>query len=279
MILDLIDHLRDLVVGGYYRLSLALPPEPANFNYDRKPVIDITLDKATNLKQKERELQAKEAELKRREEEVKKKEEALARAGVFLDVKNWPPFFPIIHHDIANEIPDYLHRTQYVAFSTYLGLVLCLFWNVIAVSTASIKGAGIGIWFLAIIYFVLGVPGAYLLWYRPLYRACRKDSTFKFGWFFIFYMIHICFCIFALVAPPIFGQGLSFPGILSALYVMSRNAFVGIFYFVGFGLFCAETLLSIWVIQKMYRYFRGIGKAADAKRSAARGRAMAAIAS
>ncbi|KAL0301546.1 UNVERIFIED_CONTAM: Secretory carrier-associated membrane protein 1, partial [Sesamum radiatum] len=27
------------------------------------------------------------------------------------------------------------------------------------------------IWFLAIIYFMSGVPGAYVLWYRPLYRA------------------------------------------------------------------------------------------------------------
>lgn len=29
------------------------------------------------------------------------------------------------------------------------------------------------IWFLAIIYFISGVPGAYVLWYRPLYRAMR----------------------------------------------------------------------------------------------------------
>ncbi|KAK8503055.1 hypothetical protein V6N12_011315 [Hibiscus sabdariffa] len=194
------------------------------------------------LKHKQRELEAKEAEIRRREEEVRKKEEALAKAGVFLDVKNWPPFFPIMHHDITTEIPDYLHRMQYVAFATFLG-----------------------------------VPGAYFLWYRPLYRACRKDSAFWFGWFFMFYMIHICFCIFAAVAPPIFYQGLSFPGVLSALYVMSRNGYVGIFYFVGFGLFCAETLLSIWVIQRVYRYFRGTGKAAKAKSRAARGTAMAAV--
>ncbi|KAK8547480.1 hypothetical protein V6N12_031617 [Hibiscus sabdariffa] len=231
----------------------------------------------SELKHKERELEAKEAEIRRREEEVKKKEEALARAGVFLDVKNWPAFFPIMHHDIANEIPDYLHRMQYVAFATFLGLALCLFWNVISVSAASLKGAGIGIWFLAVIYLMIGVPGAYFLWYRPLYRACRKDSAFRFGWFFIFYMIHICFCIFAAVAPPIFYQGLSFPGVLSALYVMSRNGYVGIFYLVGFGLFCAETLLSIWVIQRVYRYFRGTGKAAEAKSRAARGTAMAAV--
>lgn len=29
------------------------------------------------------------------------------------------------------------------------------------------------IWFLAIIYFISGIPCAYVLWYRPLYRAFR----------------------------------------------------------------------------------------------------------
>ena len=32
---------------------------------------------------------------------------------------------------------------------------------------------GVKIWFLSIIYFIAGVPGAYVLWYRPLYRAFR----------------------------------------------------------------------------------------------------------
>lgn len=43
-------------------------------------------------------------------------------AGIVLEEKNWPPFFPLIHHDIANEIPIYLQKTQYVAFSTWLGM-------------------------------------------------------------------------------------------------------------------------------------------------------------
>lgn len=32
---------------------------------------------------------------------------------------------------------------------------------------------GVKIWLLAIIYFISGVPGAYVLWYRPLYHAMR----------------------------------------------------------------------------------------------------------
>jgi hypothetical protein len=38
-----------------------------------------------------------------------------------LEEKNWPPFFPIIHNDIGNEIPVHLQRTLYVAFASLLG--------------------------------------------------------------------------------------------------------------------------------------------------------------
>ncbi|KAL5579342.1 hypothetical protein UlMin_011784 [Ulmus minor] len=258
------------------RLS-PLPPEPADFNYGHGATIDIPIDSTTDLRKKEKELQAKEAELRRREQDIKRREEAAARAGIVLEEKNWPPFFPIIHHDIGNEIPIHLQRMQYVAFSTWLGLILCLFWNIIAVTTAWIKGEGVKIWFLAVIYFISGVPGSYVLWYRPLYRAFRTDSAFKFGWFFLFYVIHIGFCIFSAVAPPIFFKGKSLTGILPAIDVIGDHVLVGIFYFIGFGLFCVESLVSIWVIQQVYMYFRGSGKAAELKREGAREAMRAAL--
>nr|ACU17661.1 unknown [Glycine max] len=254
-----------------------LKPEPVDYNYGFGATVDIPLDSSMDLKKKEKELQAKETELRKREQEVRRKEEAASRAGIVLEEKNWPPFFPIIHHDIANEIPIHLQKLQYVAFTTLLGLVLCLFWNVIAVTAAWIKGEGVKIWFLAIIYFIAGVPGAYVLWYRPLYRAFRNESALKFGWFFLFYLLHIGFCILAAVAPPIVFKGKSLTGILAAIDVLGDHALIGIFYFVGFGLFCIETLISIWVIQQVYMYFRGSGKAAEMKREAARGAMRAAI--
>ncbi|MCH81475.1 secretory carrier-associated membrane protein, partial [Trifolium medium] len=187
-----------------------LKPEPAGYNnYGFGETVDIPLDSSTDLKKREKELQSREADIRRREQEVRRKEEAAARAGIVLEDKNWPPFFPIIHHDIANEIPVHLQKLQYVAFTTLLGLVVCLLWNVIAVTAAWIKGEGVKIWFLAIIYFISGVPGAYVLWYRPLYRAFRTESAFKFGWFFLLYLLHIGFCILAAVAPPIVFKGKS----------------------------------------------------------------------
>ncbi|MCE5165926.1 Secretory carrier-associated membrane protein 1 [Datura stramonium] len=62
--------------------------------------------------------------------------------------------------------------------------------HLVAVTLAWIRGQGT-IWLLAVIYLVSGVPGAYVLWYRPLYRAMRTDNALKFGWFFFCYVFHL----------------------------------------------------------------------------------------
>lgn len=38
-----------------------------------------------------------------------------------VDDRNWPSLFPIIHHDIANEIPVHAQKLQYLAFASWLG--------------------------------------------------------------------------------------------------------------------------------------------------------------
>ncbi|XP_054809288.1 secretory carrier-associated membrane protein 4-like isoform X1 [Prosopis cineraria] len=237
-----------------------IPPlasEPLGFGQRHDATVDIPLDNKHDTRKKEQELAAWESDLKRKEKDIKRREEALSQAGVPAHDKNWPPFFPIIHHDIANEIPAHAQRMQYLAFASWLGIVLCLVFNVVAVTVCWIRGGGVKIFFLAVIYTLLGVPMSYVLWYRPLYNAVRTDSAFKFGWFFLIYMLHIAFCVFAAIAPPVVFHGKSLTGILAAIDVFSDHVFVGIFYLVGFGLFCLETLLSLWVVQKVYMYFRG----------------------
>ena len=49
-------------------------------------------------------------------------------AGIVIEDKNWPPFCPIIHHDIANEIPIHLQSIQYVAFTPWLGMLKSRFY-------------------------------------------------------------------------------------------------------------------------------------------------------
>jgi hypothetical protein len=56
--------------------------------------------------------------------------------------------------------------TSFEWISTNLELIQWLAW------------IGVMIWLLAIIYFISGVPGAYVLWYRPLYNAMRLCICF-----------------------------------------------------------------------------------------------------
>ncbi|ONI05801.1 hypothetical protein PRUPE_5G024700 [Prunus persica] len=246
--------------AGAPKSKSRVPPlasEPLGFGHKHDATVDIPLDTMNDSKQKAKELATWEADLKRREKDIKRREDSVAKAGVPADDRNWPPFFPIIHHDIANEIPVHAQRLQYLAFASWLGIVLCLSFNAIAIIVCWIRGGGVKIFLLATIYALLGCPLSYVLWYRPLYRAMRTDSAFKFGWFFLFYMLHIGFCIFAAIAPPIVFNGRSLTGILPAIDVFSDHVVVGIFYLTGFALFCLETLLSFWVLQKVYMYFRG----------------------
>ncbi|KAH0914620.1 hypothetical protein HID58_029066 [Brassica napus] len=232
---------------------------PVGFGQSLDATVDIPLDNmnVVDSSQKQRKLADWEAELRKKEMDIKRREDAIAKSGVQIDEKNWPPFFPIIHHDIANEIPVHAQKLQYLAFASWLGIVLCLVFNVIATMVCWIKGGGVKIFFLATIYALMGCPLSYVVWYRPLYRAMRTDSALKFGWFFFTYLIHIGFCIVAAIAPPIFFHGKSLTGVLAAIDVISDSVLAGIFYFIGFGLFCLESLLSLWVLQKIYLYFRG----------------------
>eukprot|EP00271_Cylindrocystis_brebissonii_P012152 TRINITY_DN30292_c0_g1_i1.p1 TRINITY_DN30292_c0_g1~~TRINITY_DN30292_c0_g1_i1.p1 ORF type:complete len:280 (-),score=53.17 TRINITY_DN30292_c0_g1_i1:543-1382(-) len=211
-----------------------------------------------NLKQKEKELLAKELALQKKEEELRRREQA---AGI--DHVNWPPCFPILHHDIANDIPVHLQSIQRAAYWSWLGIMFCLLYNIAAVAAALVDGAivsghGIVNLLLACLHAVLGWPLSYWLWYRRLYTAMRKDGAISFAVFFLFYVVHILFVVFASVAPPIFFKGGSLTGVYSAILFFADGwNLIGILYSVGAGFFILESLLSIYVLQQVYAYFRG----------------------
>ncbi|KAL0305761.1 UNVERIFIED_CONTAM: Secretory carrier-associated membrane protein [Sesamum radiatum] len=57
---------------------------------------------------------------------------------------------------------------------------------------------------------------------------CRNESALRFGWFFMFYLLHIGFCIFAAVAPPVVFKGKSLAGILPAVDLIGKHVLVGV---------------------------------------------------
>ncbi|CAL0311779.1 unnamed protein product [Lupinus luteus] len=93
-----------------------------------------------------------------------------------------PPLAPEVQlefgqrHDATVDIPlDTTNEIKRREETVTRGIVLCLIFNLVAVIVCWIRGGGVKIFFLAVIYTRLGVPLSYVLWYRPLYRAMRKE--------------------------------------------------------------------------------------------------------
>ena len=53
------------------------------------------------------------------------------------------------------------------------------------------------------IYWVIGTPVAWILWYYRLYNAAKKDAAFTYAWFFLAYLVHIFWCIWSAVCAPL----------------------------------------------------------------------------
>ncbi|KAM5588353.1 hypothetical protein ABKV19_006674 [Rosa sericea] len=73
-------------------------------------------------------------------------------------------------------------------------------------------------------------------------------------------------CLFNYDAPVVCFWN---SGILAAIDIQSDHSLVRLFYCIGFGMFCLESVLSIWIIQQVYMYVPGSGKAAKMKRKGA----------
>ncbi|CAI5527352.1 unnamed protein product [Closterium sp. Naga37s-1] len=250
-----------------------LPPESRSGS-----TFDVTSDVQFSpraLKKKQKELQNREAMLRKKEEELSKREASL---GIM--TKNFPPFFPLIRNNIKEDVPDYLQGLMYLGFWVWMGAMGSLFYNLIPITAAWIGGAyenssGFGNFFMALLYFIVGVPGSYFFWYSRLYYAMRKDSGVGMAFFFCGFMTHIIFFIFAAVSPPFtIGtafQGSSFAGVISTINVFTHGwTVIGIFYSVGAVLFVAEAFFSFILIIRSYAYFRGTGAIVKMKQEAAR---------
>lgn len=219
---------------------------------------------------READLNRREAELNRREAELRRLELEIRNNPGAKSTKNWPKFCPVVHHDIAGEIPAQSQIPVRRAYWAYLGLIICLFWNFIGGSALLISdGKQVSAWLWSSIWFVGGVPGAYILWYARLYNAAIKDSAFGYAIFFAGFFANLVFSIWSAVGPPFLGEK-SHTGYISAINRLGDNTGVGIIYFIGAGFWTLESLWSLWVYKLVYRAFRGQGMGvAQIKRDAA----------
>ena len=86
--------------------------------------------------------------------------------------------------------------------------------------------------------------------YRRLYNAAIKDRAVTYAWFFLMYLIHIAFCIWSAVSPPLPGANdWSHTGFIACIKAFHASKFVGVVYTIGGVLWALESLWSFWVLK------------------------------
>ncbi|RKO90871.1 scamp family-domain-containing protein [Blyttiomyces helicus] len=176
--------------GNYDSHSYSIPsndPSPAPYRLPspapRSPS-PVAHSAAAELGARELELKRKEEELAAREAALKAEQEAIRRAGY--NPPNWPPFYPLVYHDINAEIPEGPTRdTQWKLYRLWLGTMILLVWNMVACLTLLIShpnnmphvASDFGV---SLVYiFFIGICSFYS-WYQPSYIALTKNKALYF---------------------------------------------------------------------------------------------------
>jgi hypothetical protein len=184
--------------------------------------------------------------LERREEELNKRAEHIRTHGK----NNWPPFFPLIYHSIAEEIPEAsrplitrLYQLWLVLLGTLiLNFVACIF---ILLGGSSDGGRDLG----ASIGYMLTISlASFLLWYRPIYNGYMKEQSLYYYLYFFFGGFHLLFSVYMIIGVPSTGSA----GLINTIQMYARPSIVAAIF---------GTLATVgWTIQGLGNayYYRQI---------------------
>ena len=86
--------------------------------------------------------------------------------------------------------------------------------------------------------------------YMRVYNATIKDRAFTYAIFFLFFSVHIIFCVWSAISPPLpFSNDWSHTGFICGIKAFGSNTFTGIVYVVGGSLWTLESLWSLWCLK------------------------------
>ncbi|CAJ0930026.1 unnamed protein product, partial [Mesorhabditis belari] len=230
------------------------------------------------LFRRQEELERKAQELRRKEEELERRQRGTAPTGGATNggaapaaggkPHNWPPLPAIIpiepcfYQDIEVEIPVQFQKTVTIVYYVFLTYVLALFINVFASLFYALFGGGsIGVFFLAIIQFILFAPCSFLFWFRPVYKAFRNDSSFNFMVFFFVLFFHSIFTLVQTLGISQYACGWA-----NALETFSKSVPVALLMLVCAVAFSVAFAGMVFALLKVHRLYRGAGFSIDKAR-------------
>ncbi|KAF9564597.1 scamp-domain-containing protein [Agrocybe pediades] len=166
------------------------------------------------------EIQRRERDLERREAEINNKAEHIRRHGR----NNFPPFFPLIYHSIAEEIPEAwrplitrLYQLWLVLFGTLIvNMIACIF---ILTAGSPAGGSDLG---ASIGYLIFISIFSFLLWYRPIYNGFMKEQALYYYFYFFFGGFHLLFSLYMIIG----FQGTGSAGLIQTISAFSHHFWV-----------------------------------------------------
>ncbi|KJE91263.1 hypothetical protein CAOG_02423 [Capsaspora owczarzaki ATCC 30864] len=227
---------------------------------------------SSDFASKEAALRAREEALVAREAQLADRERALDESG--LHPPNWPafpkwcifPFKPLIYHSIDDEIPAAQRVLIKRLFRDWIFTCFCWVINCIAAFSALV-GCGdcsdTGTSFaVALIFMFVFIPGAFVCWYRVIYKGLVNDKTFSYLKFFFVFGFQVgCNILFAIGIP---GTGAS--GFIVAFSAFSENTAVAIILLVSAVFWAINSVVSLFLLKQVFNLYRGSGKTvADAQ--------------
>ncbi|KAI0978068.1 hypothetical protein GJ496_000065 [Pomphorhynchus laevis] len=170
------------------------------------------------------------------------------------------PFQPCFSQDIQRDIPIAFQKWTTYAFYLWLGLVAILLLNVLAGFVCMIAEISKFVnLIVAVIWFTAISPLSYMLWFRPLYKAFRSDSSLNFMIFFFAFFLHIVFSFMMIIG--VFPTG--FCGLMIAIEMMNNSGFsykfAGIVCTLVTILLTLEAIASIIVLIQVHKLYRSTG--------------------
>ncbi|KAI8927040.1 scamp family-domain-containing protein [Entophlyctis helioformis] len=222
--------------GSVFQKSAAT--QPAFQQPEAKSAREIELDNREAM------LRVREAKLASREKEV----------GDY-HPPNWPPFRPMVYHDIANDIPQegqWLVKRVYAAWLPFSLLV----------TKADAAGGTFGV---SIAMLVIGTPVSFSFWYKPLYDGVKLNRGLNFVFFFINYFIHLG--VMGIMAVGIAGWGGA--GVIYTLGQFGSNIGSAILCMISSAFLIFQVMYGLWQIKAVQGFWRGKGFTADQARNQA----------
>ncbi|KAL9931975.1 hypothetical protein V8E36_009036 [Tilletia maclaganii] len=200
------------IQGALNSSHRAYEPSSGGQTYGHSPADDDDVDdpvsRATGNSQqavnKMEELARRERELEQRERDLSARAAHIQRHGR----NNWPPFYPMLYHDIEAEIPPDSRPIVANVYKLWLLLVAALIVNLVATVFLLVQGSPDGgkDMISGIVYLPVISAASFMLWYRPLYNAYMKEASFFFYLYFVFGGFHLAYSAYMVIGVPATGS-------------------------------------------------------------------------